>query len=101
VDRNHDPGADLDSRPLPPDCRAAQYSSGRLAIVSIAELRRARASSSGPHDERYVPLAWKQKGWSMWQFTNNGSCPGIPGRCDLNVVRDRATLAKLRLPSQR
>ena len=51
--------------------------------------------------ERYVPLAWKQKGWSMWQFTNNGSCPGIPGRCDLNVVRDRATLAKLRLPSQR
>ena len=51
--------------------------------------------------ERYVPLAWKQKGWSMWQFTSTGSCPGIPGRCDLNVIRDRATLAKLRLPSQR
>lgn len=29
-----------------------------------------------------TPSPWS--GWTFWQHTSNGSCPGIAGRCDLN-----------------
>ena len=47
----------------------------------------------------FVPRAWRATGWSIWQHTSSGTCPGIPGRCDLNVTRNRDVLAKLRLPA--
>ena len=31
-----------------------------------------------------VPRAWRHRGWSFWQFTSSGSCPGIQGRVDQN-----------------
>jgi lysozyme len=46
----------------------------------------------------FIPVAWRATGWSMWQHTSRGSCPGVPGPCDLNVVRSGDTLSKLRLP---
>lgn len=30
------------------------------------------------------------KGWSVWQYTSNGTCPGIIGRVDLNVAEEWA-----------
>jgi len=47
----------------------------------------------------FVPHAWRESGWSIWQHTSSGSCPGIPGRCDLNVTRNRDVIARLRLPA--
>jgi GH25 family lysozyme M1 (1,4-beta-N-acetylmuramidase) len=46
----------------------------------------------------FIPLAWRQTGWSIWQHTSRGACPGVPTPCDLNVVRAVTTLDKLRLP---
>jgi lysozyme len=31
-----------------------------------------------------VPRAWGHRGWSFWQYTSSGSCPGIRGKVDLN-----------------
>ena len=33
--------------------------------------------------------------WSIHQHTGDGSCPGVQGDCDLNVVRDMRTLREL------
>lgn len=47
----------------------------------------------------FIPKAWRETGWSIWQHTSGGACPGIPGRCDLNLTRDRDVVARLRLPA--
>jgi GH25 family lysozyme M1 (1,4-beta-N-acetylmuramidase) len=47
----------------------------------------------------FIPVAWQATGWSMWQHTSKGTCPGIPTPCDLNVVHAGDTLGKLRLPA--
>jgi lysozyme len=31
-----------------------------------------------------IPVAWADEGLTLWQHTDQGSCPGIPGNCDLN-----------------
>ena len=36
-----------------------------------------------------VPAAnWGGEGWTFWQYTSDGTVPGIVGRVDLNVYRD-------------
>lgn len=48
----------------------------------------------------YTPTAGKpdpmvgapEWAWSIWQTTGRGSCPGVSGKCDLNIARDLATL---------
>jgi GH25 family lysozyme M1 (1,4-beta-N-acetylmuramidase) len=43
------------------------------------------------------PEADSYGGWTactLWQWTSSGSCPGVAGRCDLNILR-RGTLADL------
>jgi lysozyme len=31
-----------------------------------------------------IPAAWKPEGPRLWQHTDKGTCPGIPGKCDMN-----------------
>jgi lysozyme len=48
--------------------------------------------------KQFVPIAWKDEGLTMWQRTETGSCPGVPGHCDLNVLPGGAkALDRLRL----
>ena len=48
--------------------------------------------------KQFVPVAWKDQGLSIWQRTETGTSPGIPGRCDLNRIPGGAkTLNRLRL----
>ncbi|HEV3001742.1 MAG TPA: glycoside hydrolase family 25 protein [Solirubrobacteraceae bacterium] len=45
-----------------------------------------------------VPRAWSDEGWTFWQHTESGTCPGIPGPCDLNRFRgSRGDLRRLLL----
>jgi GH25 family lysozyme M1 (1,4-beta-N-acetylmuramidase) len=46
--------------------------------------------ADGPEGDRYG--GWD--GCTLWQWTSSGSCPGVAGRCDLNILR-RGTLAAL------
>ncbi|MCQ2818215.1 MAG: hypothetical protein MJ252_13190 [archaeon] len=41
----------------------------------------AYGTNDGTMQEKYRPNV----GESIWQYTSNGSCPGISGRCDLDV----------------
>jgi GH25 family lysozyme M1 (1,4-beta-N-acetylmuramidase) len=36
------------------------------------------------HPEQFVPKAWKQESYALWQHTETGTCRGIAGRVDLN-----------------
>lgn len=49
---------------------------------------------SGGREPKPMPGApeWR---WSIWQTTGMGSCPGVEGKCDVNVARDWETLRKL------
>lgn len=46
--------------------------------------------ADGPEADRYG--GWD--GCTIWQWTSSGSCPGVAGRCDLNILR-RGSLADL------
>lgn len=35
----------------------------------------------------YVPQAWREAGWTLWQFSSTGRAPGVNGNVDLNRVR--------------
>jgi GH25 family lysozyme M1 (1,4-beta-N-acetylmuramidase) len=48
--------------------------------------------TDGEPDPMRDARAWR---WSIWQTTGHGSCPGVEGKCDLNVARDLATLREL------
>lgn len=52
-----------------------------------------------PNPDPYVPASWKGRGWSIWQRTEKGTCPGVSGACDLNETR--AGLAGLRVSDNR
>jgi GH25 family lysozyme M1 (1,4-beta-N-acetylmuramidase) len=46
----------------------------------------------------FVPNAWTHGGFSLWQYTETGTCPGIAGNVDLNRVRGGPdALGRLRL----
>lgn len=49
---------------------------------------------SGGREPKTMPGVpdWR---WSIWQTTGHGSCPGVEGRCDINVARDWETLRQL------
>jgi lysozyme len=48
--------------------------------------------------ERFVPRAWRNDGFALWQFTDQASCRGIAGPCDLNRFTGTTTeLARLRM----
>lgn len=38
---------------------------------------------SGGREPKKIP-GWD---WTLWQTTGHGSCPGVEGKCDLNVAR--------------
>lgn len=45
-----------------------------------------------------IPAAWKTEGQRLWQHTDKGSCPGIPGHCDMNrFAGPRSEFEALRL----
>lgn len=47
----------------------------------------------------FVPRAWADKGWTMWQHSETGRVPGVDARaCDLNVLKGGGEmLEKLRM----
>lgn len=49
--------------------------------------------------EPWVPNAWKDRGWRIWQRTDKGRVPGIDGvDCDLDVLRGgSAAIERLRM----
>lgn len=50
----------------------------------------------GPGDCR-VPRAWAASGWTFWQTSGTGMCPGVRGHVDVDVFRgDRAALDAFR-----
>lgn len=52
----------------------------------------------GPNDgkvhEDFPPNIGPWKDWTMWQYTSNGSIPGVKGRADLNLVKDDFLMKK-------
>ena len=46
----------------------------------------ARKNVPGLNDAAYRPRYSTHKGADLQQFTSNGTCPGIPGRVDLNRI---------------
>jgi lysozyme len=48
--------------------------------------------------KQFIPIAWKDQGLTIWQRTETGSSPGIPGHVDLNLIPGGAkALDRLRL----
>jgi len=35
----------------------------------------------------FIPLAWHDRGYAFWQYTESGSCPGVPGDVDRSIFR--------------
>jgi lysozyme len=52
-----------------------------------------------PSPEPWVPNAWKDRGWRIWQRSDKGKVPGIPGvNVDIDVLRGgTAALERLRM----
>lgn len=46
-----------------------------------------------------LPAPWLDRGWSFWQYSGSGECPGVTGACDLN--RWHGSLEELRAFAQR
>jgi lysozyme len=47
---------------------------------------------------KFVPVAWKAQGHSLWQHTSKGNCPGIAKPCDLSrFVGTQAQFDALRM----
>lgn len=40
---------------------------------------------------------WAARGWTFWQYTSNGTVPGISGRVDLDRMRG-ADFSRVRIP---
>ena len=46
----------------------------------------------------FIPTAWSEKGYAIWQHTETGSTGGVPGHADLNrLPGGQAALDRLRL----
>lgn len=35
-------------------------------------------------DQLKIPAAWKEKGWTFWQYSGNSTCPGVATPVDLD-----------------
>jgi len=48
---------------------------------------------------RFLPAAWTDSGWTIWQHTDKGTVSGVEGSlCDLNLLKGgRAALERLRM----
>ncbi len=52
-------------------------------IANSADLWIAHYTTAGAPS---VPAPWRS--WAVWQFTSNGTVPGVAGRCDVNRTMD-------------
>jgi lysozyme len=47
---------------------------------------------------KWIPTAWAEHGWLMWQYTKTGAVPGIGPKVDLDVLKGgSAALERLRM----
>ena len=67
--------------------RAPAELAGRLARYPLwwADYQSVNGEGAEPEDET-TPWPF----WTIWQYTGRGTCPGVAGNCDLNVMRGDA-----------